>query len=250
MTTNYSVTRDQIIQAALRKLNVADLTDTIDSLTISNASLALNLLIKMWVTDGLKIWTNDTINMPMVANKTMYVLGPGSTTGATNVISNVTSYDKPLKIIQAWVRNNTVTPNIDIPMQILSKQEYNMLGSKFSTGTPNSIFLDVKQTTSNLYLYLTPDTNVATNYSLQFVMQRLISDLNNSTDIPEFPIEWMLPLVWGLADQLAIEYSVPANHRAEVAQKAEMYKERASSWDVESTSTFFTPDMRFGVRAQ
>ena len=173
-----------------------------------------------------------------------YVLGPGTTTGATNAALGNLSYAKPLKIIQAWIRNNTITPNIDTPMQILSKQEYNVLGSKYSTGTANSVFLDPRVTTSNLYLYLSPDNLVPTIYELHFNANILISDLNSGTDVPDFPIEWMQALVWGLADQLAIEYSVPANHRAEIANKAERYKADMEAYDVDNTSTFFTPDLR------
>ena len=237
MTTSYTVTRDQVISSALRKLAVLELGATPDTDTINNAAVALNLMIKMWAVDGLKLWTINELVLPLVASQTSYVIGPGG-----DLVT-----DKPLKLIQAWLRNTTVTPNIDTPMQILSKQEYNILGSKASTGTANSVFLDPRVTTSILYAYLTPEAYTASTYQMHLVVQRMMSDLNNSTDIPDFPTEWMQALVWGLADQLAIEYSVPANHRVEIAQRATAYKEQMASWDVESTSTFFTPDMRFGV---
>lgn len=247
MTTSYSVTRDQIITSALRKLNAIDLSDSVDSLQLANASTAFNLMIKMWVSGGLKMWKNTELTLPLVANTNLYVLGPGTTTGIKDSITGTLSYDKPLKLTQAWLRNTSVTPNIDTPMQILSKQDYNMLGSKRSTGTANSVFLDPKATTSLFYVYLAPDSLVPTIYELHMNVNTLISDLNSGTDIPDFPIEWMQALVWGLADQLAIEYSVPGNHRAEIAQKAEKYKQEMEAYDVEYTSTFFTPDLRFGI---
>jgi len=51
-------------------------------------------------------------------------------------------------------------------------------------------------------------------------------------------------LVWNLADQLALEYGVPMNHRQEISQRAMMYKTQLTDWDVEATSTFFNPDYR------
>ena len=66
---------------------------------------------------------------------------------------------KPLKVIQAWLRQYTVSPPIDTPMQLLSKQEYDTLGSKFSTGVTNSVYCNVRQNWSDLYVYLTPDQN-------------------------------------------------------------------------------------------
>ena len=250
MTTSYSVTRDQIITAALRKLNAVDLADSVDSLQLNNAAVALNLMIKMWAAEGLKLWKNVELKLPLVASTNLYILGAGTTTGIKDAITGSLSYDKPMKLNQAWLRNTSITPNIDTPMQILSKQEYNVLGSKYSTGTANSVFLDPRVTTSNLYLYLSPDNLVPTIYELHFNANILISDLNSGTDVPDFPIEWMQALVWGLADQLAIEYSVPANHRAEIANKAERYKADMEAYDVDNTSTFFTPDLRFGIKPQ
>lgn len=237
MTTTYSVTRDQVITAAFRKLGMVEPGATLDATLLSDASLTLNLMIKMWATDGLKIWTINELTLPLVNNKTSYTIGPAS---------DLTT-DKPLKLIQAWLRNISVTPNIDTPLQILSKQEYNILGSKSSTGTSNSVFLDPRVTTSTLYVYLTPDVATSTNYQMHLVVQRPMSDITLGTDIPDFPVEWMQALVWGLADQLAIENSVPANHRQEIMVKAEAYKQQMSGWDVESTSTFFIPDLRFGI---
>jgi hypothetical protein len=71
-----------------------------------------------------------------------------------------------------------------------------------------------------------------------------MNDLNRAQDIPDFPNEWMNTLVWNLADQLAIEYSVPGNHRQEIAARAKLYRDQLTDWDVEPTSTFFQVDMR------
>lgn len=247
MSSTFTVTRDQIITQALIKLNVLEIGDTPDAATISYMSTALNLLLKQMTVDGLKIWKNTELVIPMTAGQTTYVLGGSSTvpmydsfdTGLTTPIT-----DKPLKVIQGWYRNNTATPPIDVPLQILSKQEYNTLGSKYSQGVANSIFYDIKQNNGILYVYLTPNTFVQSNYYIHLVAQMPINDLNRAQDIPDFPNEWMNCLVWSLADQVAIDYTVPANHRQEIAQRAMIYKEKMTDWDVESTSTFFQPDLR------
>src|SRR5512138_3622817 len=114
MTTSYSVSRDTIITTALRKLQVIELGVTPDSTTLANSAQALNIMIKAWQTQGIKLWTIQNYIIPLVA--------------ATNAYTIAT--DRPLKIIQAWMRNISVTPNIDTPLQILSRQEYNVLGSK------------------------------------------------------------------------------------------------------------------------
>jgi hypothetical protein len=93
-------------------------------------------------------------------------------------------------------------------------------------------------------VYLTPDSNAQTNLQLHLVAQMPLNDLSLSTDIPDFPNEWMNCLVWTLADELALQYGVPMNARQEITQRSMMYKEKLSDWDVEASSTFFAPDFR------
>jgi hypothetical protein len=235
MTSTYSITRDQVIIAALRKLQVIELGSTPDSATVTNAAQALNIMIKAWMTQGIKLWTVQEYIIPLTAAKTSYTIG----SSGADIIA-----DKPLKLIQAWMRNVSVTPNIDTPLQVISKQEYNILSSKFSSGMINSVFYDPKLTAGTLYTYLTPDTATATNYDLYFVGQRPIYDILLSTDIPDFPNEWMQALVWGLADELSIEYGCPTSQRQEITLKAERYKGDLVDWDVEPNSTFFQMDSR------
>lgn len=242
MSTNFTVARDPIIMASLRKLGVvepADTVSTIDNNIVSNMALQLNLLLKQWMTDGLKLWTYTEYVLPLVAGQTSYVISP---TGPDLIA------DKPLRLILGqgltFLRNTSVTPNIDTPLQILSRQEYESLGSKFSTGRSNSVYLFTGNTSSTLSIYLTPDTLTSSNYQLHFTAQRPIQDVNSGTDIPDLPVEWMNALVWSLTDQSALEFDLPANHRQEIAIRAEKYKNDLNAWDVESTSSFFTPDYR------
>lgn len=243
MSTSYSVTRDAIIIAALRKVGVAEPNDTVSSGTIdpnilSNAQMNLNVMVKQWATEGLKLWTNTEIILPLVATQTSYKVGPT----APDLVT-----DKPLKIVQSWLRNTAVTPNIDIPMTVISQQEYKMLGSKFATGVVNSVYLRVDVAYSEIYVFVTPDTLTAATYALYLIVQRGMADITTgSTDVQilDFPNEWFNALVWNLADDLAIEFSVPQDRRSEIALRAKGYRDQLNDWDVEAVSTFFTPDAR------
>ena len=239
MSSTFTVNRDQIITLALRKLGVLELGSVPDSETVANASLALNLYVKQMETEGLKLWTVNQLVLPLVNGQTQYSIGPASQNPTVDLDT-----DKPLKVIQAWLRQTTVTPPIDTPVQLLSQQEYKTLGSKFSTGVANSVYYEIRQNTGNMYVYLTPDYNAAYQYELYFMAQQPIQDINTGSAIPNFPVEWMNTLVWNLADQLAIEYSVPQNHRAEIAARAKLYQDELCDWDVEATSTFFQADLR------
>jgi len=245
MSSTYTVTRDEIITIALRKLGVLEIGSSPDAATINNASMSLNLLIKQFSTDGLKLWKISEIIIPLTNNQTSYTLGGASSTLMYDSLNpTVAITDKPLKVIQGFYRNKQVTPYIDIPVMVLSKQEYNVLGSKFSTGTANTIFYDPRKLNGVLYVYLTPDLNAQTNLELHIVAQMPLDDLTSALGVPDFPNEWMNCLMWNLADQLSLEYGVPMNARQEIAQRASTYKTMLSDWDVESSSTFFSPDFR------
>jgi len=245
MSSNYTITRDQIISLALRKLGVLEIGDTADSNAVADASMVLNLLIKQLSTDGLKLWKVSELIVPLTNGQTSYILGGSNSDLMYDTQApTVAITDKPLKVIQGFYRNNQSTPPIDTPVMLVSKQEYNVLGSKFSTGTANTIFYDTKVTNGILYVYLTPDALTQANIELHIVAQMPLNDLSKATDVPDFPNEWMNCLVWNLADQLSLEYGVPMNSRQEITQRAAAYKMQLSDWDVEASSTFFQPDFR------
>jgi hypothetical protein len=192
-------------------------------------------MVKQWMTEGIKLWTVTEYTLTLVASQTEYIIGP---TGPGLIA------DRPLRLIQGVIRNIAVTPYIDTPLQILSKQEYMTLGSKFSTGVANSVYLNPGPTSASVKLFLTPDTATATNYQIILTCQRPIYDISTASSVPDFPNEWMNCLVWNLADQLSLEYGVPMNTRQEIALRALNYKDKMVDWDVEPGSTFFSPDFR------
>jgi len=196
-------------------------------------------------TDGLKLWKISELIIPLVNNQTSYILG-----GSTSVLMydslnpTVAITDRPLKVIQGFYRNSQSSPPIDVPVMVISKQEYNILGSKQSTGVANTIFYDPRQLNGMLYVYLTPNLYTQTNLQLHLIAQLPLDDLTTALGVPNFPNEWMNCLVWNLADQLSMEYGVPMNARQEIALRAAAYKTQLVDWDVEASSTFFSPDYR------
>lgn len=238
-TTTFSVTRNQIIEASLRLLGVLEEGATPSASTIENASLVLNMMLKDWMTDGIKLWTVNELVVPLVVNQNTYSIGPA---GTNNIVN-----DKPLRVIQAFLRNFSVSPPVDLPMSILSEQEYNILGSKSSTGTVNSVFYKPYVTNGILKVFLTPNSSTATTYELHITYQRPIQDITKANETFDFPSEWYQCLRWGLAAELAADFGLPNEKIIGVLTRAADYKQRLTAWDVENTSTFFQPDIRAQV---
>lgn len=236
-TTSFTVTRDSIIEASMRGLSVLEEGGQPSATAVQNASMSLNLIIKNWQKDGIKLWTISEIALPLQANKTVYTIGPAST--SSDVIS-----DKPLKVIQSFLRNTQSTPDIDIPMQVISRQEYNTLGSKFSTGLVNSIFYTPSVSNGSVSVFLTPDLSTATNYVLYMTVQRSIMDMVKPSDNFDFPAEWFLALKWALMAELSSDYDKTMQERAYYDVKALMLKKELEDADIEDVSVRFVPDMR------
>jgi hypothetical protein len=237
-TTTFTVTRDQIIESALRSLAVLEEGATPAATTLENSSFALNLILKKWQSEGIKLWTVVEYTLPLVNNQTSYTIGPSS--------SYNLNADKPLRLIQAYLRNISVSPNIDMPMTLISEQEYNILGAKKSTGNVNTVFYKPWRDYGELKVFLTPNTSTATNYELHLTVQRPIQDITSANQNFDFPSEWFLALKWALVAELASDYEKTLNDKQYYEQKADILKSELMDWDIEWNSTFFQPDLRSG----
>ncbi len=77
-TVTFSRNRDQLIKSALRKINAFESGETPDAEAVSDASEALNAMVKHWQATGIHIWrTTEAILFP-VADQSRYTIGTGS----------------------------------------------------------------------------------------------------------------------------------------------------------------------------
>ncbi len=229
----YSIQCQDLIYAAFRTIGVFNDDDPVPTTDYANALQALNLMIKQYMSEGKPLWCIEDISIPFEEGLgSIYnpiILG----TGLYGVLW------KPLKCDYARLLDNT--SNNEIPLQELSRQEYNMLGTKTDTGTPNSYMWDPQTTYVNVSIYVTPDTYNATNVDLIMTVQRPLADMVNPTDTFDFPIECLNTIKWGLASELCIEYDVPKEKAELIAARAEKYKANMFDFSQEEASIFFTP---------
>lgn len=79
---DYSITRANIIEAALRKIGDYDQGETIPGDETSAANLALNLMVKEWVARGIDIWLRDEITLFLQPDQQSYALGTANATAS------------------------------------------------------------------------------------------------------------------------------------------------------------------------
>lgn len=231
-STDFSVTRDDIIKRALRLIGVLAQGESPTSDQTTEAALALNGLVKAWQADGMPLWALKSYAVPLTNGASSYRIGVGQTINTP----------KPLKVIQAW--NHNTTSNVDIPIRVLTKQEYNILGNKTSSGNPIQVYYDPQNTYGDLYVFPVPTATEASANTINIVYQRPFEDFDASTDTPDFPQEWYDPLTYGLATRLAPEYGVSSTDRKMLWQEMTIIKQDALNMGLEEGSLYFQRDFR------
>ena len=232
---NYTKNRDQIITRALRIVGAIGQGETPSATAVTEAAEVLNDLVKEWETDGMQLWCVKEYNFTPVASTNTYSIGTGST---INEIA-------PTKLLQAWSRTNTGSK--DTPILLITRQEYNMLGTKTTEGAPSQMWynppgeINATENVGQIKLYVTPDSNYAASAKIYFTGVRPLQDFDASTDVMDFPQYWANAVVWGLADQLSYEYGVGLSERAMIGKKAEQHKEKALSYGTEEGHLLIQP---------
>lgn len=236
MAATFSVTRDEIIASSLRLLGQLGEGLTPSAEDYGNCAQALNMMIKAWMTNGLQLWKVTDVLVPMVANQSIYTIGP---TG--NVVS-----DRPLRVIQAFRRGpSSYADNLDAELALWSREEYMNIGNKTtSLSTPSAVYYQPTLGNGTLNVYPAPALALAT-HTIHLIAHLPISDIVSASSVPDFPNEWFQCLKWGLAAEVGLEYGAPPRVMDRVDQKADIYYKAMENWgSAEEASSYFTLSTR------
>lgn len=234
MAATYNKTVDQLetITAALRIVGQVSEDGTPTDAQITNASTALNMMLRAWYSDGMPLWKIGAITTTLSAGVGAYSIGLGETI----------NQPKPLKIFDALIRNTATS--VDTPLNIVTLAEYVSLGNKQSSGRPVIFNYTPGVTTGTIRLYPEPDAATVAADILVITYQSAYNALTASNSVLDFPIEWQEAVVFGLADRLAFVYGLPIDEKRDLRSKAKEMKEAALSIGTEEGSFYFEVDRR------
>jgi hypothetical protein len=222
--TSWVLTRDDIINAALRKIGALADGQTASSTQLTNANLALNSLLRVLQTDGMPLWKRTEVPITLVNGTANYTV--------TNAI----------KIPAVYLLTSGTTTRY--PM--VEKSRYDFLALPNSSGSlPVHWSATPTLTDYTINIWPTPDSTSATTYSLTVVAQKKFDDFVSATDNPDFPAYWMDAMIYGLAVRLAPEYGLPLMDRQQLLREFEMYKESAQGYGDEDGSIYVQPEKRW-----
>lgn len=231
-STNFSINRDQLIAGALRIAGAISQGETPSATLYTETSEALNMFVKAMQADGMPLWAIRKQAVTLTSATADYTIG----------VSQTVNTPKPLKVLQAFLHNTT--SGLDIPMRIITRSEYELLGNKTSAGMPVQIFYEPLLTTGILHVYPVPTSTVASGYTLSIIYQRPFEDFDATADEPDFPQEYYDCIKFGLADRIAPEHGLAIQERQDLRSRAKELRQEALGFGTEEGSMFFMADLR------
>jgi hypothetical protein len=222
-STNFSLTRNDIITEALELIGVLAGGETASAADVVTADRSLNMMVKSWQAKGINLWRQTEGSLSATAGQASFTMGTGGDFTTA----------RPLRITSARLS----VSSIETPLQEMSRQEYFDLPNKTSSGRPTGYYYDPQLTLGKIYLWPTVATGVTA--TLKFSYQRTVEDFDAAANTPDFPQEWLECLAYNLAARLAPKFGTTVG--VEVAAIAIASLDDLMGWDREPASVFFQP---------
>jgi hypothetical protein len=237
---NWSVTRNDLIEQAMRKIGALGDHQTIaaDTNKLAVGVAAINPVLRHLTTKGMPLWAMTEVSVPFTAFTTSSPVEWG--VGAT-----IVSAFRPLKVVHAIRRDSTDTSNpIDTPMIIDEKTAYLGRSSKSVTGVPLAVYHQPTAYSSYLNVWPLPTSDVIADMTMRLWVHREYQDFDSSTDEPDFPREWIEPFIYALAYHLAPNYGLPPADRGALRADRDALIAAAEGWGTEEGSFRLQPKKR------
>lgn len=231
-STIFSMTRNQFIEAALRKLGVLAEGVSANSTQLSTGMEALNVAISMLQTTGMPLWARKEYQFSLTASTATYNIGIGQTIATPF----------PLKIHQAVLRNTDTSG--DLEMEIPAIYDYYRMSPSQTSGIPIKLYYQPLVGYGTITVWPTPDTNAAADYQIRIIYTRPFEDFTAAGETMDLPKEWHAALIYTTAVLLAPEYGLPLADRNDLRSQAKQYQEIAESFGADNSSVYFVPEPR------
>lgn len=235
---NTADAEDWILMDLTAPAAAAATTITVDDVT----GVASGMNIGITLVDGSVQWT--TVSGAPVGS--VITLAAGLTAGASAgalVTAYTTKISRALKVPTA--RLLTLAAETEIPMRVMSRQEYMDLPNKASPGVPTQFFYSPQRDTGLFYVWPLPSAPL---WAVRFTWYRPLQDFLTPEDTGDFPQEWFLPLMWALAKEVAPSYGLPEMMWRRIVEMADQYSLLVVNYDRESEPIQFGMDYPDGGR--
>lgn len=219
------LSRDTIINAALRKCQILAEGSTANANQLTTGAEALNALVTEFVAIGMPIWKRTDRDITLVNGQVTYTLGVGQ---AIN-----TAY--PTHLLQARYKPG----NADTIRDVEIKADFDFKLLPDSDGVPVSVTYKPLVNQGILSVWPTPDSSVPSGSIIKITYTTPFEIFNAAADTPDFPQEWNNALIYGLAALLADEYALSIADKQWLDKQAEKHISTALASGMEDGSWYF-----------
>lgn len=180
-------------------------------------------------------WT--TINTVGVSTITTNAALTGAASSGNAVFAYTSKITKPLRVVDA--RRRQVDDGTEIPIAIVSRQEYRAIPQKTGEGSINQMHYDPQLSTGYFHIWQVP---AIVDEIVTFTYWRPIEDFDTGADNPDLPTEWIRCLYYNLAADMLPRYPVPSNAERMIRDTAAQALDDMEGWGREAESIMFQPD--------
>ena len=213
----YAFTARNCITFALRKLGIVAQTATPTATQAQNALVDLNLILKAWMKYE-NLWRIEQESVTPVANTASYTL----------------TSQKPHRIAASRWRNTSGT---DLPMTLMTREEYFDLPVKTATGLPTMYYVDYQRAVPVLYIWPVPSS--VTTETIQLTSFRRFEDVTSLDEDIDIRQEHFEGVAYNLAKRLGIDAGRVGTERYRaVVEFAEKWREEFLDEDREDEIRF------------
>lgn len=188
---------NDLIASSLRLIGVLASGESPSNSEANDALSSLNDLIDSWSNEQLLIPNKVREVFPLVANQQTYTMGVGGNFNTT----------RAQKIENALIELAQNSPVMEIPMGILTKDEYQAVILKTLTSTfPLYIYAEGVYPLDNLNVWPVPNTSIN---NLVLYSWKPLAQLTSPTTTLSLPPGYQRALRYALAVELSSEYGRP-----------------------------------------
>lgn len=180
-----------IIEGAGRLIGVIRKSEAMSADEAADGLVALNDMMASWSNNSLVVYNRVSESFTLVSGTAAYLIGASQTWNTV----------KPIKIIEAYVRENTT----DYPLQIISDDEYHAIQDKATTSNvPEYLMYNNAHPYGTITFWQTPS---AAN-TVRLLSEKVLTAFAATSTTVDLPAGWNKALKYNLAIALAPEYGV------------------------------------------
>lgn len=185
------MTASEVISQAYKACGSLALGQNMTNEQAADGLFTLKNMISMWSIQKLFIPYTIDETLTLVASQATYTWGTGGNFTTT----------RPARIMSASIRIGET----DYPIKIISKEEYQRITDKLTTGRPEKMVYEPTFSLASVILYPVPDSA----YSFLTSSWKPLTNVTDISTVITFPDEYNEPLISNLACLLAIGSGIP-----------------------------------------